>query len=88
MAPYTGDLKLGGTWPVLSDDGALFCEGTVTKCEPPHRFVTTWHAVEEQPTVLAVTVDAVAEGARLALHHEGVQSIDYGAGADLSRTTG
>ncbi|MBB5632411.1 uncharacterized protein YndB with AHSA1/START domain [Cryobacterium mesophilum] len=80
MAPYTGDLVLGGTWHALGDDGGVWCSGTVTECEPPHRFVTTWHAVEESPTVLTVTVDAVPEGARLRLHHEGVQSIYYGPG--------
>lgn len=80
MAPYTGDLVLGGTWQALGDDGAVWCSGTVTECEPPHRFVTSWHAIEESPTVLTVTVDAVPDGARLRLHHEGVQSIDYGPG--------
>lgn len=80
MAPYTGDLLLGGDWQALGDDGSVWCTGTVTECEPPHRFVTTWHAIQEPPTVLTVTVDAVPEGARLRLRHEGVPSIYYGPG--------
>lgn len=80
MAPYTGDLRLGGEWSVLGNDGSVFSRGKVTECEPPHRFVTTWHAVEESPTMLTVTVDPVPDGARLRLFHEGVQSIDYGPG--------
>ena len=80
MAPYTGDLALGGTWQAIGGDGDVWCTGTVTECEPPHRFVTTWHAIEEEPTVLTVTVDAVPAGARLRLHHDGVQSIYYGPG--------
>ena len=80
MAPYTGDLVLGGTWQALGDDGGVWCTGTVTECEPPHRFVTTWQAADEEPTVLRVEVSAVADGARLHLRHDGVQSIDYGAG--------
>lgn len=80
MAPYTGDLALGGTWQAVGDDGAVWCSGRVTECEPSHSFVTTWHAIDEEPTVLTVTVDAVPDGARLRLHHEGVQSIYYGPG--------
>ncbi|HEU4850152.1 MAG TPA: SRPBCC domain-containing protein [Terrimesophilobacter sp.] len=80
MAPYSGDLVLGGTWQALGDDGGVWCSGTVTECEPPHRFVTSWHAIEESPTVLTVTVDAVPDGARLRLQHDGVQSIYYGPG--------
>lgn len=80
MAPYVGDLRLGGEWQALSSDGSVFTRGTVTECEPPHRFVTTWHAIEEQPTVLTVTVAPHAEGAMLTLRHESLQSIFYGAG--------
>ena len=80
MAPYTGDLALGGTWKALGADGEVWCTGTVTECEPPHRFVTSWHAAQEEPTVLRVEVSAVADGARLHLRHDGVPSIYYGPG--------
>lgn len=80
MATYTGDLSLEGTWHALGDDGSEWCTGTVLECEPPHRFVTSWHAIEEQPTVLTVTVEAVAEGSLLRLHHESVQSRFYAPG--------
>lgn len=80
MAPFDGELQLGGTWRALNSDGSLFCTGTVTECEPPHRFVTVWHAVEESATTLTVTVESTPDGAKLRLLHEGVGSIDYGAG--------
>ncbi len=80
MAPYEGNLRLGGTWKALNSDGSLFCTGTVTECDPPHRFVTSWHAVEESPTTLTITIEPTAHGAMLRLHHEGVGSIYYGPG--------
>jgi uncharacterized protein YndB with AHSA1/START domain len=80
MNVYTGELRLGGTWQALLDDGSVYCTGTVTACDPPRGFVTTWHAIEEQPTTLRITVEPAADGARLLLRHEGVQSIYYGAG--------
>jgi uncharacterized protein YndB with AHSA1/START domain len=80
MNVYTGDLRLAGTWQALLDDGSEYCHGTVTECDAPHSFVTTWHAVEENKTVLRVSVDAVEGGARLRLRHDGVQSIYYGPG--------
>ena len=80
MAPYRGELRLGGTWEGLSDDGSVWVTGTVTACDPPHTFTTTWHAIEEQPTELTVTVDETPDGARMRLVHTGVQSMDYGPG--------
>jgi uncharacterized protein YndB with AHSA1/START domain len=80
MNIYTGDLRLGGTWNALLDDGSTYTTGTVQECDPPRSFVTTWHAIEEQPTLLRISVDPVADGARLFLRHEGVQSIYYGPG--------
>lgn len=80
MAPYTGDLSLGGEWQALDDDGSVWCRGTVSDCDPPHRFVTSWHAIEEEPTVLTVSLDPVDSGTRLRLHHEGVQSRYYAPG--------
>ena len=80
MNVYTGDLALGGTWHALLDDGSDYAVGTVTACDPPRSFTTTWHAIEEHPTELTVTVDAMPEGARLTLEHTGVQSIYYGPG--------
>lgn len=80
MAPYTGELSLGGEWQALSDDDTVWCRGTVSECEPPHRFVTSWHAIGEEPTVLSVIVDEVSEGARLRLHHEDLGSRDYAPG--------
>ena len=80
MNAFTGDLALGGTWHALLDDGSDYAVGTVTACDPPRSFTTTWHAIEEQPTELTIMVDAVPDGARLTLVHVGVQSIYYGPG--------
>lgn len=80
MEPYAGELRLGGTWQGLNSDGSVFVEGTVSECEPPHRFVTSWHAVEEGPTTLTVTVAPHQDGALLRLHHVALPSVFYGAG--------
>ena len=35
--PVTGDLRLGGRYQLEGNAG-----GTITECEPPHRFAATW----------------------------------------------
>ena len=80
MAPYVGEFGLGKEWRALSDDGSVFTRGVVSFCEAPHRLVTSWHAVEEKPTVLTLTVEEHPEGARVVLRHESLQSVLYGAG--------
>ncbi|GLI28228.1 hypothetical protein ARHIZOSPH14_24700 [Agromyces rhizosphaerae] len=80
MAPYRGDLRLGGRWEAIGSDGEPWCVGEVTACDPPRSFETTWHAREEQPTLLRVELHPEGDGTRLRLRHEGVRSIYYGAG--------
>lgn len=80
MAPYVGEFGVGKEWQALYDDGSVFTRGVVSVCDAPHRLLTSWHAIEEQPTELTLTVEEHPEGARVVLRHELVQSIDYGAG--------
>lgn len=80
MAPYEGEFRLGGRWLARYDDGTVFTEGTVTACDAPRTFTTTWHASEEQETTLTVTVEPVADGAALRLEHDGVGGRDYAPG--------
>ncbi|GAA3923464.1 SRPBCC family protein [Microbacterium invictum] len=81
MADYTGDLRLGGTWEVASSDGeGTWGRGTITACDAPRSFTTTWHATGEEPTELVVRLEPVDGGTRLLLEHTGIQSIFYGAG--------
>ena len=80
MAPYEGDLRLGGRWLARYDDGTAFTEGTVTACDPPRSFTTTWQARGEDETTVVVTVEPAPDGASLRLEHAGVGSRDYGAG--------
>jgi uncharacterized protein YndB with AHSA1/START domain len=80
MAVYTGDLRLGGTWEVASDGDGPWGRGTVTACDAPHGFTTTWQAEQEDPTELVVCLEPVDAGTRLVLEHDGVRSIFYGAG--------
>ncbi|HEU4808149.1 MAG TPA: SRPBCC domain-containing protein [Homoserinimonas sp.] len=80
METYHGDLRLGGTWRVYGSGGNLYCTGTVSECTPPHGFVTSWNVLGEEPTTLRITLDAVPDGTRLRLKHEGVQDERYGAG--------
>ena len=81
MVDYTGDLHEGGTWAVATDgDEEPWATGTITSCEPPRSFTTTWHATGEDPTELTVTLEGVDGGTRMRLVHTGIRSIFYGAG--------
>lgn len=80
MADYRGSLAVGGTWEVAADDGGVWGTGEVVACDPPRRFETIWHAAEEEPTRLVVSLEPAEGGTRLVLRHDGVQSIYYGAG--------
>lgn len=80
MERYDGDLRLGGTWTVAGDDGVVFVRGTVTRCEPPHAYVTSWHWVGEPETTITVTVQEHPDGALLRLEHTGLTDHKYGPG--------
>lgn len=81
MVDYAGDLRLGGEWSVATEgDEEPWTRGTITSCDAPHSFETTWHAVEEEPTELSVTLEEVDGGTLLRLVHTGIRSIFYGAG--------
>jgi uncharacterized protein YndB with AHSA1/START domain len=59
----TGDLRLGGTYQVQDN-----AHGTVTTCEPPHRFTATWEYGGETSDVV-VEITAEDDGARFTLTH-------------------
>ncbi|MFE6995680.1 SRPBCC family protein [Microbacterium sp. NPDC057659] len=81
MVDLTGELRLGGTWSVVAQgDEPSWATGTITACDAPRTFSTTWHAIEEEPTELVVTLDEVEGGTRMRLVHTGIRSIFYGAG--------
>lgn len=65
FAPVHGDLVLGGRYQVEGNAG-----GTVTECEPPHRFVVTWEFGGGASQV-EVAVAADGDDARLTLTHSG-----------------
>lgn len=80
MAPYRGDLRLGGRWEALNSDGSVFSWGTVTACEPPRTYSTTWEYEGEDTSVVTVTVAEHPAGATLELRHDHLQDRGYGAG--------
>lgn len=80
MARYEGALRLGGRWDALEDDGSVFCSGTITECDPPRRYVTTWEYDGEPASTVTVEVHEHPEGAELVLRHDGVAVVGYGAG--------
>jgi uncharacterized protein YndB with AHSA1/START domain len=62
--PVTGDLEVGGHYQLESNAG-----GTITECQPPHRFAATW---EFGDTVSWIEVRLTDEGehrARFELEH-------------------
>lgn len=81
MVEIAGELRAGGEWAVAAEPGERpWATGTITSCDAPRSFTTTWHAIEEEPTVLTVTLDEVDGGTRMRLEHTGIRSIFYGAG--------
>lgn len=66
--PVEGDLLVGGRYR-LADSGT---EGTVERCEAPHALAVTWEYDGDASRVVA-TIEAVADGARLTIAHEGVE---------------
>ena len=79
MAPYRGDLRLGGRWEALTDD-EVWGAGTVTACEPLHGFTTTWEVAGEPPSTLVVRLEDGDGGTRLLLVHDGVLDPTYPPG--------
>lgn len=80
MVPYRGDFRLGGRWEAIGSNGAVYCVGEITACDPPHGFTTTWQVRGEPPTELVVRLEPDGGGTRLRLRHEGVTDVGYGAG--------
>lgn len=80
MTNYTGDLRLGGRWTALADDGSEWGVGEVIACDPPRSYTTIWQAPPDPPSEVTVTLEPVEGGTRLDLRHSGVKSIFYGAG--------
>lgn len=81
MVDYTGDLRHGDTWAVAtSGDEESWATGTITSCDAPRSFTTTWHAAQEEPTELTVTLEEADGSTRMRLVHTGIRSIFYGAG--------
>lgn len=62
--PVTGDLRLGGRYQLEGNAG-----GTITECEPPHRFAATWE-FGDATTWIEVRVSDAGDGrARFELEH-------------------
>ncbi|AZO08530.1 MULTISPECIES: SRPBCC domain-containing protein [unclassified Mesorhizobium] len=73
---HTADLRPGGAWRSegKSADGQDFhVGGEYLEVEPPHRLVMTWKAPWDGDNVTTVTytLEAVEEGTRLTLRHDG-----------------
>ena len=64
--PVSGDLKLGGRYQLQGNAG-----GTITACEPPKAFATTWE-MGGQTSWLEVRLSAVNTGAVLELTHTAI----------------
>jgi uncharacterized protein YndB with AHSA1/START domain len=79
MAPYRGELRLGGRWEALSD-GEVWGSGTVTECDAPNGFTTTWEATGEAPSTVVVRLEDAPGGTRLLLVHDGVLDPTYPPG--------
>ncbi len=64
FAPVSGELALGGRYQIEGNAG-----GTITECEPPHRFAATWE-FGDATTWIEVRVSDAGDGrARFELEH-------------------
>jgi uncharacterized protein YndB with AHSA1/START domain len=62
--PVSGDLRVGGRYQLEGNAG-----GTITECEPPHRFAATWE-FDGNVTWIEVRVSDAGDGrARFELEH-------------------
>lgn len=61
--PVSGELKLGGHYQLQGNAG-----GTITECEPPHRYAATWEFAE-QVSWITVRLTPEGDGTRFALEH-------------------
>jgi uncharacterized protein YndB with AHSA1/START domain len=62
--PVSGDLELGGRYQLEGNAG-----GTITECDPPHRFAATWE-MGDAVTWIEVRVSDAGDGqARFELEH-------------------
>jgi uncharacterized protein YndB with AHSA1/START domain len=78
--PVTGDLELGGRYQLEGNAG-----GTITSCDPPHRFAATWEYGDEV-TWIEVRLTAVDdERTRFELEHialvDSEKWLEFGPGA-------
>ena len=64
--PITGELKPGGRYQLEGNAG-----GTITRCDPPHAFATTWE-MGGQVSWLEVRLSAVNTGTMLELTHTAI----------------
>ena len=64
--PVSGDLKLGGRYQLEGNAG-----GTITKCDPPHAFASTWE-MGGQTSWIEVRLSAVNTGTALELTHTAI----------------
>lgn len=80
MNLYLGDLRLGGEWQAPRSDGSIYATGTVTACDPPTAFTTSWQVVGEAVTTLSVTLEEVPGGTRMRLLHVGADPFQVGPG--------
>lgn len=62
--PVSGDLELGGRYQLEGNAG-----GTITECEPPHRFAATWEFGDAVTWIEVRVADAGDGRARFELEH-------------------
>jgi uncharacterized protein YndB with AHSA1/START domain len=61
--PVSGELKLGGHYQLEGNAG-----GTITDCEPPHRYAATWEFAD-QVSWITVRLTPEGDGTRFELEH-------------------
>jgi uncharacterized protein YndB with AHSA1/START domain len=64
LTPVSGDLRLGGRYQLEGNAG-----GTITECEPPHRFAATWEYGDSLSWIEVRVTDAGEGRARFELEH-------------------
>jgi uncharacterized protein YndB with AHSA1/START domain len=78
---WTGELKVGGRWRssgVGAHGSAFSVEGEFLEIDPPRKLVHTWKPDWESgaPTTVTYRLEAIPEGTRITVRHEGFTSAE------------
>jgi uncharacterized protein YndB with AHSA1/START domain len=81
---WSGDLQVGGRWRAtgMARGAPYVLEGEFLEIDPPRKLVHTWHlaGAQEASSTVTYTLERIAIGTRLTVHHAGIYSSEVNKG--------